>query len=192
MTKKKIRLAIAATAILTVGTVMFISCNKEDELKVNSKSSTTIIEEKATGNPEIVIVEIKSGKKIDNPYGSGKICSGTRGTCVLFFGGLFTIDPMSFTPSEACSYATLEINDNTLKMTVYFGNATKEEQSAMLKDIEKGYYSISEDVSIEHEDLLKHWNMTNPIILTPGKYKIEDYDLKKSTISLTIPYKNIE
>ena len=188
--KNKRILAVVAT-VLVAGTAFFASCEKEDEVKVDSKNDTTIIEENEAGIIDIVTIQL--GKKKKNEFGIGYYCSGLKGICVLFFGGLFTFEPMDFMPEEPCPYASLKLNDNnTLGMTMYFGKATEEEQAAILEDISDGDISVSEDVFIDHEDLLEHWNMSNPILLTPGNYTVKDYDPVGSSFNLTIPYTTLE
>lgn len=188
--KHKTILAILAV-VLVAGTAFFASCEKESKTNVDSINNTTNVEEKAAN--VIEIVTIKLGKKKKNEFGIGYHCEGLKGICVLFFGGLFTFEPMDFMPEEPCPYASLKVNsNNTLGMTMYFGKATEEEQAAILEDISDGNISVSEDVFIDHEDLLEHWNMTNPILLTPGNYTVEDYDPTESSFYLTIPYTTLE
>lgn len=192
MSKTRIVLATVATA-LVAGTAIFTSCNKENEVKADSKNDTTIIEEKAVAPGCITILQVELGRKYQKPSGKYECDNDVPGICVLFFDGAFIVSPMEYLPAEPCPYVSIEPSaDNTLKTTMYFGKATKEQQDAIIQSISEGFFSVSEDVFIDYEDVLNYWDMEYPIVLIPGEYVIEDCDLDNSSFSLTIPYKTLD
>ena len=184
-------LSIAAIAILAAGAATLTSCGK-DEVKVDSKNDTTIIEEKAVAPGATTILEVKLGRKYKTSSGKYDCNPNFPGICVLFFDGAFIVSPMEYSPAEPCPYVSIEPStDSTLKTTMYFGKATEEQQDAIIQNISEGYFTVSEDVFIDYEDVLNYWDMEYPIVLILGEYEIEDYDLDNSSFSLTIPYKTL-
>ena len=183
---RKIIVGVLIT-IISFGFISLVSCEKETNTN-ESIVKKSIIQE----SNNCVSVCIYLGKKVE--MNGQSYCVRGKGICILWNWSREAFDPMTFVPAEPTSYASVILNkDNkTLNFTMYFDKATEEEQKIVLEEIEDGYVTVSEDVFVDDENILRYWEMTEPIVLVPGNYTIEDYDLEKSTINLTIPYKNIE
>lgn len=194
--------AVAIAAIMTIGSVTLVSCDKEDSVVNHETKPITKVAPGMTGNSLIPILTIELGKKKGTIF--HKYCVRGRGVCCLWFGGMFLAEDFDFdksypgnlatnpyggsfaTDKTAGIHAASVVNDS-LDLLYDFSCVDESDMEIWLEDIKDGISTINDTVTLDDVNLLDAWGFESPVAIPSGSYPIRSYNIATSQFFIRVP-----
>lgn len=197
-------LAVAIAAIMTIGSISFVSCNKEKDWESNREHPNAGLSTKETNQESdlVPILTVTTGIKSGEPF--HKKCIGYRGTCWLWFGGAFLTEGNNFCnsyPTNLNTTSEIDFYRENMLAGVHIASYVKDsldllydfscvpdiEATAWFADIADGITSINDTIIINDGILLGKWGFENPVSIPSGNYPIKSYNTNTRQFHVRVP-----
>lgn len=173
--------------ILSLGALVFVSCDKDNNV--------TSVDKVTTGNNQTKVASsyfkfnVTNGVKTTT-YAGTTMCLGNAGICFVEYAHIQMDDPWNYVPKgDVGVFAAVQLRpNNVLRTIVHYGYASSEEKEAWEELIKEGEVPVSNGAWIDDPEIAKNWNLNGVIELVEGSYEIIDYDSNSDYLIIDIPF----
>lgn len=196
------KFAVAIAAIMTIGTVTLVSCDKEESIANHGTKPSIRVSPKMAEDGLIPILTIEKGVKKGNIF--HKYCANGDGTCYLWFGGMFLTEKFDFINVFPCNLSTSPYGGNfatdqtagvhaasvvndSLDLLYDFSCVDEKDAEDWHNDIKEGISKINDTIVFDDHHLLDAWGFESPVAIPSGSYPIRSYNIATSQFFIRVP-----